>query len=67
MMKEEKESFSSSADAAFKLFGRTIDVRSGGDSGAIEVADSVDAAPCTSQVCCNSEECMRYQWIIWFL
>lgn len=56
MMKEEKEASSGSADAGFKLFGRTIDVRSGVDSGAVDVAvASVDAAPCTSQVCYNSE------------
>lgn len=53
MMKEEKEASSGSADAGFKLFGRTIDVRSGVDSGTVDVA--VDAAPCTSQVCYNSE------------
>lgn len=56
MMKEEKEASSGSADAGFKLFGRTIDVRSGVDSGTVDVAvASVDAAPCTSQVCYNSE------------
>lgn len=67
MMEEEKISLRGSTDAAFKLFGQTIDVRSGGDSEAIEVSDSVNGVPCTSQVFHNSEECMRYPWIVWFL
>lgn len=45
MMKEEKEASSGSAEAGFKLFGRTIDV----------AVASVDVAPCSSQVCHGSE------------
>lgn len=65
MMKEERESTSAgsagSADPAFKLFGKTIDVNATSDSA--ENASSGDAAPSISQV--GTLCCIALSWCAW--